>query len=62
MPGPQPVEQTKVTDAPRAPSAAPLLSAPREAPDRIFELANVAIKVGSVPRRERLGYVKGASG
>jgi phosphate transport system permease protein len=39
MPRPQPVEQTKVRSAPRAESAAPLLSAPSEAPDRIFELA-----------------------
>src|ERR1700674_5789042 len=39
MPGPQPVEQAKVTEAPRADSVAPLLSAPGEAPDRIFELA-----------------------
>jgi phosphate transport system permease protein len=42
MPGPQPVEQTKVTGAPRAEAAPPLLRAPSEIPDRIFELAMLA--------------------
>jgi phosphate transport system permease protein len=42
MPGPQPVEHMKVTDAPRAESAPSLLTAPSEAPDRIFELAMLA--------------------
>jgi phosphate transport system permease protein len=42
MPGPQPVEHMKVTDAPRAESAPSLLAAPSEAPDRIFELAMLA--------------------
>ncbi len=38
MPGPQPVEQNKVTDASPAGSAASLLPAPSDVPDRIFEL------------------------
>jgi phosphate transport system permease protein len=42
MPGPQPVEHTKVTGAPRVESAAPLLHAPSEVPDRIFQVAMLA--------------------
>src|SRR5260370_12542439 len=42
MPGPQPVEQTKVTVGPTAEAAPPLLRAPSEVPDRIFELAMLA--------------------
>src|SRR5260370_14430478 len=39
---PQPVEQTKVRGAPGAASAAPILPAPSEIPDRIFEGAMLA--------------------
>src|SRR5438270_3586592 len=42
MPGPQPVEQTKVTDSVPVGSVASLLPAPAEAPDRIFELVMLA--------------------
>jgi phosphate transport system permease protein len=42
MPRPQPVEQMKVRVAPGAASAAPILSAPSEVPDRIFEVAMLA--------------------
>src|SRR5258708_2970214 len=42
MPRPQPVEQTKVRGAPGAASAAPILPAPSEIPDRIFEGAMLA--------------------
>jgi len=42
MPGPQPVEQTKVTGAPRADSVPPLLPVPSEVPDRIFQGAMLA--------------------
>jgi len=42
MPGPQPIEQTKVTDAAPVGSVASLLPAPGEAPDRIFELLMLA--------------------
>src|SRR5258708_35164902 len=42
MSRPQPVEQMKVRVAPGAASAAPILSAPSEVPDRIFEVAMLA--------------------
>jgi phosphate transport system permease protein len=42
MPGPQPVEHTKVTGALGAESALPLLRAPSELPDRIFQAAMLA--------------------
>lgn len=42
MPGPQPVEQIKVTDSAPVGSVASLLPAPAEAPDRIFELVMLA--------------------
>src|SRR5260370_40241512 len=42
MPRPQPVEQMKVRGAPGAASAAPILPAPSEIPDRIFEIAMLA--------------------
>ncbi len=37
MPGPQPVDQEKVISTPGAESASPLLHAPSEVPDRIFQ-------------------------
>ena len=42
MPGPQPVEHTKVTGALGAETAPPLLHAPSEVPDRIFQAAMLA--------------------
>src|SRR4030088_972419 len=42
MPGPQPVEHTKVTGALGAESALPRLRAPSEVPDRIFQAAMLA--------------------
>jgi phosphate transport system permease protein len=42
MPGPQPIEHTKVTGALGAETAPPLLHAPSEVPDRIFQAAMLA--------------------
>src|SRR4030088_2283726 len=42
MPGPQPVEHTTVTGALGAETAPPLLHAPSDVPDRIFQAAMLA--------------------